>query len=554
MIMKKILLMLFALPAMLCAQNDDSRHNFEVSKNLEIFNSLYRELDLNFVDTLNAEKNIGNAIAYMLSRLDPYTEYYTEEGSDELRQLTTGKYGGIGSLISVRASERRCIIAEPYEGMPAAEAGLRPGDILLAQDGVDYGLAEKGKEAEYSQRVSASLRGTPGTTFSLTVKRFGVAKPLTFKVTRRVVTQPSVPFHTLLADSIGFIHVDGFNESTYRETREALTDLKKRGARRIVLDLRANPGGLVSQAAALASLFLPKGVEVVSIKGRIAEANDTYRTESAPLDTEIPLLVMVDEGTASSAEILSGALQDYDRAVVVGQRTYGKGLVQAPRTLPYNTVVKLTTAKYYIPSGRCIQAYDYKDGRPQHLPDSLAREFHTAAGRPVRDAGGITPDIVQPIDTLPDIAAYFDASDLLYDFVADFRSRHATIDAPADFRLSDEEYAGFCNFMKSNGFSYDNRSKAMLELLRTMARYEGYADNAKAELDALEQKLNPGLDYEFDYWKDELRQVVERHIVQSYYYQRGAEEYMLRYDKNLRQALGILTDDARFRALLEVKQ
>jgi len=548
--MKKILLLLLCLPATLAAQNAASDHNFSVAKNLEIFNNLYRELDLYYVDTLNADKNVENAILYMLGRLDPYTEFYNEENTTELKQLTTGKYAGIGSVIVLRRSEGRCIIADPYEGMPAAEAGLRPGDILLAQDGKDYGTAEKGKEGEYSQRVSASLRGTPGTTFELTVKRYGVDKPLKFHLKRRIVTQPSVPFTTLLHDSIGYIQISSYTESTARETRLAVAELKQRGARRIVLDLRENPGGLVDQAVKLVNLFLPKHKEVVSLKGRLAENDATYKTQEEPLDETIPLAVLVNEGTASSAEITSGALQDYDRAVIIGQRTYGKGLVQAPRQLPYNTILKLTTAKYYIPSGRCIQAYDYKDGRPQHLPDSLAKEFHTAAGRTVRDGGGIRPDVEVVPDSLPYLLDYLDTSDALYDYVTDYCNRHPKIAPPAQFRLTEEEYAAFRDFMKKQEFTYSNRSKATLDILRSIAEAEGYATVAEKEFADLEKRLTPGIDHDFTYWEKDIRKLVESRIVACYYYQRGVSEYLLKNDKELGEALTILEDNEAYISML----
>ncbi|MBR1732555.1 MAG: S41 family peptidase [Alloprevotella sp.] len=532
------------------AQSDESAHNFEVAKNLEIFSNLYKELDLYYVDTLNAEKNISNALLYMLGQLDPYTEYYTEKDADGLRQLTTGKYAGIGSLIAVRQSERRCIVAEPYEGMPAAEAGLLPGDIILAQDGRDYGLAEKGQEAEYSSRVSASLRGEPGTTFTLTVRRYGRPEPFDVRLTRRTITLPSVVFSTVLHDSIGYIMLDSYKEQTTRDVRIALAALKQQGARRLVLDLRGNPGGLLEQAVGVTNLFLPKGRDIVSLKGKRGEDGSTYRTQDEPMLPDMPLAVLVDGGTASSAEITSGALQDYDRAVIVGTRTYGKGLVQQTRQLPYNTTLKLTTAKYYIPSGRCIQAYSYRNGLPQHLPDSLAREFRTAGGRTVRDCGGIQPDVTARPDSLPALLSYLEASDALADYVADYHNRHASIPPAAQFRLTDEEYSAFKAFLKQARFTYDNRSKAALDILREIARFEGYADVTSEELEALEAKLVHNLDYDLDHWAADIRRQVEAHIVNTYYYQRGEAEHALRGDKTLHEAVRILADDAEYRRIL----
>lgn len=533
------------------AQTDGSAHNFEVAKNLEIFNSLYRELDLYYVDTLNAEKNINNALWYMLSQLDPFTEYYSEENTSGFRQLATGKYAGVGSLVSLRRAERRCIIAEPFEGMPAAEAGLLAGDIILSQDGQDYGLAEAGKEAEYSNRVSASLRGDAGTSFTLTVKRYGVEEPITVRLTRRNITLPSVVCARLLTDSIGYLLMDSYKEQTARDVRLALAQLKQQGARRLILDLRNNPGGLIDQAVEVVNLFLPKGVEVVSLRGRSGtEKGKSYTTSAEPFDAEMPVVVLVSNSTASAAEITSGALQDYDRAVVIGQRTYGKGLVQQPRQLPYSTMLKLTTAKYYIPSGRCIQAYSYKNGIPQHLPDSLAREFHTAGGRIVRDGGGIQPDVELKPDSLPSLLDYLEASDALADYVSDYCQRHATIAPPAEFHLTDEEYADFRQFVKTHGFTYDTRSKAALDILRQIAAAEGYTDVTQDEFKALENKLAHNTDYDFDYWQSDIRKLVEGRIVTARYYQRGAAEHALRGDREVAEALRILSNDASYRHIL----
>ena len=341
--MKKLWLLfgwLLALPV--AAQK--SSHNFEVAKQLDIFNALYKELDLYYVDTLEARKNIDNAILYMLDRLDPYTVYYPEDKTDELKQMTTGKYAGIGSVISFREKEDRCIIADPYEGMPAAEAGVRRGDIILAIDGKDVGTCGKQDQGSYSSTVSAALRGEPGTTFELRVRRPTSGRTLNFKLTRRSVALPSVTFSNIVADSIGYVLLNGYTENTSRDLRLAIADLKQRGARRLVLDLRSNPGGLMMEAVNITGFFIPRGKEVLSTKGKVKEMNAVYKTQSDPLDPHIPLAVLVDGGTASSAEITSGALQDYDRAVIIGQRTYGKGLVQQPRELPYKGMLKLTTS------------------------------------------------------------------------------------------------------------------------------------------------------------------------------------------------------------------
>lgn len=551
--MKRSFLLLFALLTALTA-TAQKNHNFEVAKNLDIFNALYKELDLSYVDTLDAEKNIGNAILYMLNQLDPYTEFYKEDDAKDLKQLTTGKYAGIGSPIVYRKQEDRCIFSDPYENMPAARAGVRTGDVIMAIDGKDVGPCGSRDPGEYSSAVSAALRGEPGTTFELTVKRPTLSAPLVFKLTRENIKQPSVPFSKLMDDSIGYVALTGYTENTARELRLAIADLRRLGARRLVLDLRGNPGGLLREAVEIVNFFIPKGREVVRTEGKLPEQGMAYKTEEEPLDTHIPLVVLVDYGTASAAEITSGALQDYDRAVIVGQRTYGKGLVQEPRELPYNTFMKLTTSKYFIPSGRCIQAYDFKnrnaDGQPRHLPDSLSRLFHTAAGRPVRDGGGITPDVCIEPDSLPGLVTYLQLSDALFDWCVRYRNTHDSIAAPADFHLTDAEMDDFRKYVKQSDFTYDRRSKSLLDLLRKVAADEGYADEAKAEFDALEKKLSHDLDDDLARWQTEVRRVVEAEIVADYYHDRGAIEYQLPYDKDLQEAVAILRDDARYRALL----
>lgn len=548
--MKKILTLLCAAALCLPAAAQQSRHNFETAKQLDIFNSIYKLLDLFYVDTLDAKKNVENAVLYMLDQIDPYTVYYPEDDTGELKQLTTGKYAGIGAVISYRKDLARCIINEPYAGMPAAEAGLRRGDVILSIDGKDTGTCTADDPSDFSSSVSEALRGQPGTQFEVRVRRPGREKPMTFKLTRRTVELPSVVLSKVLSDSVGYVQLNGYTENTARDVRRAVVELKQQGARRLVLDLRGNPGGLMDQAVDVVNLFLPRGKEVLSTRGKIAERNTTFKTKSEPLDTEIPLVVLVDFGTASSAEITAGALQDYDRAVIVGRRTYGKGLVQETRQLPYGGILKLTTSKYYIPSGRCVQAYTFKDGVPQHLPDSLSKVFKTAAGRTVRDGGGITPDVEVTLDSLPTLITYLALSDQLLDYSVDYRNAHDTIAPPAAFRLTDAEYAAFRQYLKDHKFTYDRQSRSVLDLLRHVAAGEGYAEEAKAEFDALEAKLIHNEDFDFTRWEKEIRQLVERSIVLNYYYQAGQAEYDLREDKDLEEALRIVCDDARRRALL----
>lgn len=548
--MKKILFTLCAALLCLSAVAQQSRHNFETAKQLDIFNSIYKLLDLYYVDTLDAKKNIENAVLYMLDQLDPYTVYYPENETGELRQLTTGKYAGIGAIISYRKDLSRCIINQPYEGMPAAEAGLRRGDVILSIDGKDTGTCTADDPSDFSTSVSEALRGQPGTQFEVRVQRPGRERPMTFKLTRRAITLPSVVLSKVLSDSIGYVRLDSYTENTARDVRRAIVELKQQGATRLVLDLRGNPGGLMDQAVDVVNLFIPRGKEVLSTRGKVAERNATYKTQSEPLDVEIPLVVLVDFGTASSAEITAGALQDYDRAVIVGRRTYGKGLVQETRQLPYDNILKLTTSKYYIPSGRCVQAYTFKDGVPQHLPDSLSKAFRTAAGRVVRDGGGITPDVEVELDSLPTLITYLALSDQLFDYTVQYRNTHERIAAPDSFHITDADYAEFRQYLKEHKFTYDRQSRSVLDLLRRVADREGYAEEAKAEFDALEAKLTHNEDFDFQRWEKEVRQLVERTIVADYYYQAGQAAYDLRDDKDLEEALALARDDVRRRALL----
>lgn len=541
------LLSLLVLPFTAAAQ---SEHNAETAKQLDIFNSLYRDLDLNYVDTLNAKKNVENALLYMLDQLDPYTVYYPENETDQLRQMTTGKYAGIGAVISPRKDLNRCIIASPYEGQPAAEAGLRRGDIIIAIDGKDVGTLDKQEPSAYSSSVSEKLRGQAGTTFTLRVHRPGVKDDLHFRVTRRAITLPSVTCATMATDSIGYLLLNGYTENTSRDVRRAIVGLKQQGAQQLILDLRDNGGGLMSEAVNLVGLFIPRGKEVVSTRGKVRENTQTFKTTSNPLDLEMPIIVLTNGSTASAAEITAGALQDYDRAVILGTRTYGKGLVQETHELPYNGVVKLTTAKYYIPSGRCVQAYKFEDGEPVLLPDSLAHEFHTAAGRLVRDGGGITPDVLIKGDTLPNLLAYLGISDILADYCSNYRNTHTSIASPANFRLTDAEYADFCTYLKAHNFTYDRRSRHLLDELRRVAALEGYAEAAKTEFDALEKKLTPDEDVDYHLWEKQIRRLVESNIVANYYYDRGAAIYTLREDEDVQAAIALLRDKAHYHRLL----
>lgn len=551
--MKHFFSLLLCALALLPLQAQKNR-NFETAKALDIFNALYRDLDLYYVDTLDAEKTVGDAILYMLGNLDPYTEFYKEDRTDELRTLTTGKYAGIGSPIRYHKSSDRCAFDNPYVGMPAHKAGVRSGDVILKVDGKDVGVCGKQSKGDYSNMVTRLLRGQAGTSFTLTVQRPGVKQPVSMRITREKIVQQSVVFYTVLPDSTGYVLLQSYTEDTARDLRAAVEQLKTDGAQRLVFDLRGNGGGLMDQAVKVVNLFLPKNKLVLETKAKDPTLNSRLKTTDEPLDTQIPMVVLVDYATASAAEITSGALQDYDRAVIIGRRTYGKGLVQAPRPLPYSTMLKVTTSKYYIPSGRCVQAYDFKhrgaDGQPMHLPDSLSKTFYTEVGRPVKDGGGIKPDIEVKLDSLPNLISDLSVSDALFDYGALYCNTHKNIAPATDFHLTDAEFEEFKQFMAKSDFTYDNQTKRALDRVRQLAAFEGYADVAKAELDALEAKLSHNLADDLQLWKKEVVELVESTIVGNAYGQRGTVEYQLRDDKDLRTALEVLHHPARYKALL----
>lgn len=558
--MKRLLLLLYICASTLSIAAQSNNHNFETAKLLEIFNALYRNLDLFYVDTLDAGHLVETAIDAMLDEIDPYTEYYKESDTDDLRTLTTGKYAGIGSPIIWRKACDRCVFHDPYKGMPADKAGVRSGDIIMAIDGVDVGVCGTQVKNDYTSGISSKLRGEPGTTFSLTVDRPGKGL-VNLQLTRQTIKRPSVVYSALLPASqtggkrIGYILLESFTEDTSADFQTAFRALKEQGMEALVFDLRGNGGGLMQQAVEVVGTFIPKGKTVVETRGRETDECYTYRTTKEPLDTEIPIVVLVDYGTASAAEITSGTLQDYDRAVVVGRRTYGKGLVQSPRQLPYNTMMKFTTSKYYIPSGRCVQARDFKhrgtDGQPTHLPDSLCKTFTTTNGRLVKDGGGITPDITTKLDSLPTMLSYLEYSDEMVDYCVNYQNTHDRIAAPRDFRLSAEEFEAFKTFMAQSTFTYDNRAKQALETVRKIAQQEGYGESAKAELDALDAKLSRNLTDDLQQWEKEVRRCVESTIVGYYYYDEGTVDYNLQDDPDLSEAIKVINDTQQYNKILK---
>lgn len=538
--------------AAVAQNNSDKDHNFKVAKNLETFSAIYKYLDLMYVDTLNADEVVGNGINYMLHSLDPYTVYYPEDKVKDLDLMISGKYAGIGAVIRYNFAIKNTIIDQPYENMPASEAGLKKGDIILAIG--DSSMV--GKDVSY---VSNRLRGDAGSRFVLTIKRPSTGKKMKFKITRRSIQLPAVPYYGLQDDGVGYLNLNSFTTDCSKDVRRAFLDMKKQGMKSLVLDLRNNGGGSLQEAINIVNMFVPKGITLVKTIGKIERANKEYKTTVEPIDTVMPIVVLVNDETASASEITSGSLQDLDRAVILGTRTYGKGLVQVSMDLPYNANLKLTTSKYYIPSGRCIQAINYKHsngGYTEHVPDSLTHVFYTADGREVRDGGGIKPDIeVQP-DSLPNIAFYLtssgrDSSEVMLNWELKYLSTHPTIAPAKNFVISDADYADFKQAVLKSGFKYDRESKKYLEGLVKLARFEGYYDDAKPEFDALEKKLNHNIAKDLDYNKQTLKQLLTSDLVSAYYYQRGSMENSLQFDKQWKRAVELLNDPAAYKKILQ---
>lgn len=512
-------------------------HQAELSRNLEVFSDIYRILDTYYVDTLSADTTMEWAIEGMLQRVDPFTSYYREDDED-LRLLSTGQYAGIGSVIRYSKKQNRVVIDQPMAGTPSREAGLKAGDVVQSVDGRDV-------EGKSPAEVTKMLRGDAGTTVKLVVKRPGRdEKPLTFVLTRRNIQQPQVPYYGMQNDSVGYLLLSGFSRGTSQEVRHAVNELKGQGMKAMVLDLRDNPGGVVEEAASIVNLFVPKGRKVVYTKGKMPSMNLEYYTTEEPLDTVMPLVVLVNGGSASAAEILSGSLQDMDRAVVIGERTYGKGLVQSVRELPFNRNLKLTVSRYYIPSGRCIQAYDYRhlnpDGSVGTVPDSLTNVFYTRGGRPVRDGGGIKPDVTAEPDSLPSFVYDVAYSEEAFDWVTGYMDRHPQVAPVGEFSLGDADYADFADYVQESGFTANRRTNEVLDVLKYAARLEGYYDDARAEFDALEAKLKSDMRTGVMKMREKITPYLEVEIVSRAHGEGEAVHQQLRADLVYQRAMRLI--------------
>ena len=551
------LVVLMALGLSSFKQEDD--RNFQIAKNLDIFNAIFKELDLFYVDTLNPEKVIQNGVNGMLALTDPYTEYYPEEEVSSLKEMITGKYGGIGAAIRYYKKKDRIAVIEPIEGMPAAEAGVKAGDIILSVGGKDMVRGDL-KPQEFSEKVSEALRGEPGTSFILKVLRplKNDSTVMEFKITRKNIRNNPVPYYGMVHDSIGYLALSGFTDNCAKDVKKAFIELKDKGAKALILDLRDNGGGSLQEAVDIVNFFTPKGKEIVVTKGKIRQAAGSFKTANEPIDTGMPLAVLVNGNTASASEILSGSMQDLDRAVIIGTRTYGKGLVQTTRQLPYNGTLKVTTSKYYIPSGRCIQAIDYAkknaDGSVARIPDSLTHVFYTAAGREVRDGGGIRPDIEVKGDKFPNILFYLLNDDLIFDYATQYCLTHPALVSVDSLQITDEDYADFKKLVKDANFTYDRQSEQMLKTLKEVAEFEGYMEGAAEEFKALEQKLNHNLDRDLDYFSGPIKEQIAEEVATRYFFERGAAMQRLKDDADLKKAIEVLTSPAEYRKILSVPE
>jgi carboxyl-terminal processing protease len=520
---------------------------FEISKNLEIFTTLYRELNIYYVDETNPGELMKTGIDAMLKSLDPYTNFIPESDMEDYRFMTTGQYGGIGSLI--RSVDKDVYISEPYEGFPAQKSGLVAGDKILKVDGIDV----TGKDQE---EISKILKGQSGTKVVITVQRHGESKPQTFEVVREEIKIPDVPYYGMLNDEVGYIKLTSFTHTAGKDVKDAFLKLKKEsGMKKVILDLRGNGGGLLRESVNIVNMFVPKGEEVVSTKGKITEWDKVHKAINEPVDTEIPLVILVNESSASASEIVAGCIQDLDRGVIIGQNTFGKGLVQQTRELYYNTKLKLTVAKYYIPSGRCIQRLDYahkdEDGMVNAFPDSLLNKFSTRNGRLLTDGRGIDPDILVEDEKLHKILLSLMEKQLFFKFANDYRLKHATIAPAAEFTITDQDYADFKELVLKNDVSYTTSTEKAYEKLLTTARDEEYFNDAEKEFEALKAKIKPYGASDMERFRHDIQLVLENEIISRYYFQTGRIQATLAKDRSIETALEVF-NNGTYRDILSV--
>ena len=548
--MKRISILLLCIVAITHAGANENKL-FSYTQNIEVFSDILKRLNINYVDTIDMEKGMKHGIGAMLATLDPYTIYFTEEEAKQFAEQNTGEYAGVGCTIMQRDSA--VYISEPFESTPAQEAGLRAGDKIVMIDN-DTVIGWK------SDDVSKRMRGLPNTNLRMLVERQGADSIIEVNISRRIIQRNPVIYYGTIADGVGYILLESFTDKAYDEVRKAFLDLKNNHAiTSLVLDLRDNGGGIVGEAIKILNMFLPKGTTVLESRGKIADSNHSYKTEKEPLDTKIPLAILINGYTASASEVVAGALQDLDRAIIIGDRSFGKGLIQQVFPLPYNRQLKITVSYYYIPSGRSIQAIDYTkrnaDGSVARMPDSLTNEYRTAAGRIVRDGGGITPDITIKADTMSHLHYYLFSGQHIFDFATHYAQQHDSIAPAAEFRLTDADYEEFKEFVHSRNFKYDKMSSKQLEELRKAMTFEGYMDEqTTALIDTLEQRLQHNVNKDLDTFRQEIELTLTQEIVSRYYFQKGSIVIGLRDEPVTMRAIEILQSPQQYNEILSVKK
>ena len=516
--------------------------NFEIAKNLDIYHTLFSQLNMFYVDEVNPNELVKTSIDKMLESLDPYTNYISEDQIEDFRFMTTGEYAGIGALISKQND--RVVIAEPYEGFPAQKFGIKAGDEILEVSG-------KSTKDMNTEDVSSLLKGPANKPVKIKLQRPGQKKPYTVDVIREKISIDAVPYYGMLDEKTAYIRLSNFTANCSKDVQKAFLELKeKNNPQSLVLDLRGNPGGLLMESVKIVNFFVPKGEEIVSTKGKVKQWDKTYNATSEPMDTTIKIAVLVNRGSASASEIVAGAIQDLDRGIVVGSRTFGKGLVQTTRDLSYNTKLKVTTAKYYIPSGRCIQALDYssrnEDGSVGHVPDSLISEFTTKKGRKVYDGGGVVPDVKINGDRLSLLAIELVTSFKVFDFATKYSNENESIPEPEDFRITDDIYKQFTEFVDASNFEYDSQSQDDFKKLMKTAKREKYFGIAEEEFEALKAKLEPNIEKDLNEFREEISELLEDEIVSRYYYQKGAIRASINDDKGIKKAIEELNSDTAY--------
>ena len=527
-------------------QNDD--RFFEIAKNLDIYTTMFKELNSYYVDEINPNRLIKKSIEATLKNLDPFTNFYAEDDIEDYRTMTTGTYNGIGALVGPRNGKFTVFMV--FEGTPAEKAGLRLGDEIIKIDGVDITTRKDSDPGKL-------LKGQNNTSARLAVRRFGNKDLIELNIARDVVKSTNVPYFGMITDEVGYIDLKDFTGTASREVKNAYNELKAKGMKKLILDVRDNPGGLLNMAIDISNVFIAKDAEIVSTKGKIADWNKTYNALNPALDTEMPIAVLTSSNSASAAEIVSGVIQDYDRGVLIGQRTYGKGLVQTTRDLSYGTKLKITVAKYYIPSGRCIQAIDYShrnaDGSVGKIADSLKTAFKTKNGRTVYDGGGVDPDIVTDVRVPSQVTKALINKYLLFDYAVKYRSEHPSIKPAREFALSDAEYLDFANWTKDKEYDYVTQVEKDLNALEASAKREKYMDAISEQLKALRVKLSHSKDADLITFKREIKELLEQEIVTHYYLQKGAKEASFAADNEMKAALDLFKDMPRYQSILKKK-